>query len=58
MVRLLPAHGLPPAGRSDPAAPDRIAWPRPGKTEITVGDVRISGIRLVDGVVTFTVGPR
>ena len=56
-VELLPAHGHPPAGRSDPAKPEAIAWPQPGKTELTVDGVRIGDIRLVDDVVTFRVGP-
>ena len=50
-------HGLPPAARSDPAAPERIAWPRPGRDALTVGGVRISGIRTLDDVVYFEVGP-
>jgi M6 family metalloprotease-like protein len=56
-VELLPAHGLPRAARSDPASPDAVAWPQPGRTELLVDGVRIGDIRLVDGVVHFTVGP-
>ena len=57
MVELLPAHGLPPAGRSDPAKAEEIAWPQKGRAELVVGNVRISGIRLVADVVFFEVGP-
>ncbi|MHC4600743.1 MAG: hypothetical protein ACYS47_17250, partial [Planctomycetota bacterium] len=56
-VRLLPAHGLPPATSSNVARPEGVAWPRKGKTELVVGDVRISNIRLVDDVAYFEVGP-
>jgi M6 family metalloprotease-like protein len=56
-VALIAAHGLPPVGRSDLAEPERVAWPREGKTELTVGNVRISAIRLVDDVVYFEAGP-
>ena len=56
-VRLIPAHGLPPAGRSDPAKPEAIAWPLPGRTELTIKNVRISGIKIIDNVAVFEVGP-
>jgi acetyl esterase/lipase len=56
-VRLLPAHGLPPATSSNVARPEAVAWPQEGKTELVVGDVRLSKIRLVDDVVYFQVGP-
>ncbi|MHC5038819.1 MAG: M14 family zinc carboxypeptidase, partial [Planctomycetota bacterium] len=56
-VRLLPAHGLPPATSSNVARPKTVAWPQAGKTELVVGEVRLSRIRLVDDVVHFEVGP-
>ena len=55
-VQLLEAHGLGPARRSELQKLDQIAWPQVGKTELTVGGVRISGIRRKGDVVYFEVG--
>ncbi|MHC4954654.1 MAG: M6 family metalloprotease domain-containing protein [Planctomycetota bacterium] len=55
-VQLLTAHGEPPARRGVITKPERVAWPQEGKTELTVGSVRLSNIRLVDDVVYFEVG--
>ncbi|MHC4853632.1 MAG: M14 family zinc carboxypeptidase, partial [Planctomycetota bacterium] len=54
-VQLLPAHGLPPASRSDLQKMEEIAWPQKGKTEVVVDGVKIANIRLVDDVVYFEV---
>jgi M6 family metalloprotease-like protein len=56
-VRLLPAHGLPPSTSSNVAKPEAVSWPQAGKTELVVGEVKLSDIRLVDDVVYFTAGP-
>ena len=55
-VQLLPAHGLPPLSRGVVAKPEAVAWPQPGRTELTIEKTRISNIRLVDDVVYFEVG--
>ena len=54
-VRLLPAHGRPAPSRGTLAAVSRVAWPQPGKTELTVGGVRLWNIRLRDDVVYLNV---
>jgi len=55
-VQLLPAHGRPPASRGVVAAPEAVAWPLGGRTELTVAGVTLSKIRLVDDVIYFEVG--
>ncbi len=56
-VQLLPAHGRPPAGRGIVADLEEVAWPQPGRTELVVDDVCLSGIRVVDDVIYLEVGP-
>ncbi len=56
-VQLLPAHGLPSPRRGDVADPEHVTWPQDGRDELVVDGVRISGVRRVDDVVYFQVGP-
>jgi M6 family metalloprotease-like protein len=53
--QLIPAHGQGPASRDELQRLGEIAWPQPGRTEVTIGKVRLSGIRRVDDVVYFEV---
>ena len=54
-VQLLPSHGLGPAARSELQKLEQIAWPQPGKTELTVAGVRVFAIRRAADVVYFEV---